>query len=97
MRSLQDEIRQVQRDLACPICSRRFELKDIQIVTDSDYGRAQVSVNCRRGHFPVVLGVPVVLPTLSSAGPISARELRTSAILIDRLGSMDDLLPPTKK
>lgn len=93
MRSLQDEIRQVQRDLSCPICSRRFELKDIQVATDSEAGNAQVSVNCRRGHFPVVLVVPLVLSSLANAGPITSQELRSTANLIDRLASMDELLP----
>jgi hypothetical protein len=85
MRSLQDEIRQAQRDLFCPICGRTFELKDIRIRSFFASGTVELSVNCSRSHFPVILLVPITLKELAKAGYITKRELKIANQKIDRL------------
>lgn len=85
MRSLQDEIRQAQRDLFCPICHRHFELKDIRLQTFDAHTKAELSVVCNRGHFPVILLVPVVLQEALQAGPITERELRAFKTRADKV------------
>ena len=85
MRSLQDEIRQAQRDLFCPICSRTFGLKDINVRSFLDSNTVELSVVCQRGHFPVVMLVPVTLRELARAGQITPRELKIVDKRIDAL------------
>jgi len=85
MRSLQDEIRQAQRDLFCPICSRTFELKDINVRSFVDAATVELSVVCQRGHFPVILLLPITLKELAKAGPITSKEIRRVTQRIDRL------------
>jgi len=92
MRSLQDEIRQAQQELTCPICGRTFELRDIHLRT---FGKPNVelSVTCSRGHFPVILLVPVTLKEMIKAGPISKTELGKVCQKIDKLSdSLEPLL-----
>ena len=76
MRSLQDEIRQAQKELSCPICARTFQLRDIRVRSFPGGGSAELSVICSRGHFPVILLIPVNLRDLVNAGPITDRELK---------------------
>jgi hypothetical protein len=76
MRSLQDEIRQAQQDLSCPICGRMFNLRDIRVRSYLNNGAVELSVICSRNHFPVILIVPVSLKEASQAGPISESELK---------------------
>lgn len=90
MRSLQDEIRQAQRDLFCPICSRTFELKDIQLHSFPDKARLELSVVCNRGHFPVILLVPVLCEA-TKAGAVTQTEARLAGKRISEL--TDNLLP----
>lgn len=85
MRSLQDEIRQAQRDLSCPICSRTFGLKDINVRSFLNNSTVELSVVCQRGHFPVILLVPVTLKELAKVGQITDKELRTVSKEIDKL------------
>lgn len=75
MRSLQDEIRQAQKDLSCPICARTFQLRDIRVRTFHG-GSAELSVICSRGHFPVILIVPVTLQEVAKAGPMTDEDVR---------------------
>lgn len=92
MRSLQDEIRQAQQELTCPICNRTFELRDIQL---RNYGKSSVelSVTCSRGHFPVILLVPITLKDMVKAGQIGDREMEKAFIKIDRIReSVSELL-----
>lgn len=84
MRSLQDEIRQAQKDLSCPICARTFQLRDIR-VRPSGQSSAELSVICSRGHFPVILLVPINLKEVVSAGPITERELKQVGKRISKL------------
>lgn len=85
MRSLQDEIRQAHRDLFCPVCGRTFELKDIRVRSFFTNGTVELSMNCNRGHFPVIMLVPISLKELAKAGPISKTELRRASQTIDKL------------
>lgn len=85
MRSLQDEIRQAHRDLFCPVCGRTFELKDIRVRSFFSNGTIELSVNCSRSHFPVIMLVPITLKELAKAGPITKRELKKAGQKIDQL------------
>ncbi len=91
MRSLQDEIVQVQRDLTCPICGRSFELKDIRVRSFLNNGTVELSVGCSRNHFPVILLVPVTLRELVKAGPITDQDVEKAAEKIERLEDLKDL------
>ncbi len=91
MRSLQDEIRQAQRDLFCPICSRTFELKDINVRSFLSTGTVELSVICQRGHFPVILLLPVTLKELAKAGPITEAEMKRVNRKIDQLKELNTL------
>jgi hypothetical protein len=84
MRSLQDEIRQAQKDLSCPICARTFQLRDIRIRSFHGLGSAELSVICSRGHFPVILLVPVTLRDAISAGPITDQEVKQFSLRISK-------------
>ena len=86
MRSLQDEIRQAQQELTCPVCSRTFELRDIHIRAFGADKGIELSVNCNRGHFPIILLVPIALKELIKAGPISSSELKKIHAEVDSLG-----------
>ncbi|MBI4948249.1 hypothetical protein HY844_01670 [Candidatus Berkelbacteria bacterium] len=93
MRSLQDEIRQAQRDLFCPICSRRFELKDINVRGGSSPTTVELSVVCQRGHFPVVLLLPVTLKEVLKAGPITDGLVKIASKKIDKVSqSLEELI-----
>lgn len=87
MRSLQDEIRQAQRDLFCPICSRTFELKDIRVRTSPEGNSAEISVMCHRGHFPVILLVPITLAEIARAGFITENELKKASKRFESLSN----------
>lgn len=91
MRSLQDEIRQAQRDLFCPICSRTFELKDINVRSQAENGTIELSVICQRGHFPVILLLPITLKELVKAGPITEREVKQVFKRIDQIKELSHL------
>lgn len=91
MRSLQDEIRQAQRDLFCPICSRTFELKDINVRTFLEASSVELSVICQRGHFPVILLLPITLKELAKAGPITTAEMKRVYRKIDQLKELHSL------
>ncbi len=85
MRSLQDEIRKAQQELTCPICGRMFELRDIHIQA-YDFNKAvELSVTCSRGHFPIILLVPLTLKDLVIAGPITNSELKQIHTEVDSL------------
>jgi len=83
MRSLQDEIRRVQQSLFCPVCRRPFALQDIQLHAFTAVGRAELAIVCARGHFPVILIVPIVLKEAISFGPISQQEFVQTSKKID--------------
>lgn len=85
MRSLQDEIRQAQQELTCPICGRMFELRDIHIRAFDFKKAIELSVTCSRGHFPIILIVPLTLKELVKAGPINEIELKKIHAQIDQL------------
>ncbi len=85
MRSLQDEIRQAHRDLFCPVCGRTFELKDIRVRSFFPNGAVELSVSCGRGHFPVIMLLPITLKELVKAGPITKRDLKQAHQKIDKL------------
>lgn len=85
MRSLQDEIRQAQQELTCPICSRTFELRDINIRAYQPNAAIELSVTCNRGHFPIILLVPLALKDLLNAGPILPLELKALHAEVDLL------------
>ena len=87
MRSLQDEIKQIQRDLFCPVCSRSFNLRDINVRSFAENSTVELSVVCQRGHFPVILLIPVTLKELAKAGPITEKEIRRAHKMIDQLES----------
>ena len=92
MRSLQDEIRQAQQELTCPICGRTFELRDIHL---RSFARSNIelSVTCSRGHFPVILLIPITLKEMIKAGRITKSELKQAFVKIDRLtDSLQELL-----
>lgn len=91
MRSLQDEIRQAQRDLFCPICSRTFELKDINVRSIASNATIELSVVCQRGHFPVIMLVPITLKELAKAGPITPTEIKKANRKIDQIKEIKDL------
>lgn len=91
MRSLQDEIRQAQRDLFCPICSRTFELKDINVRSFVSNATVELSVVCQRGHFPVIMLVPITLKELAKAGPITATEIKRVNRKIDQIKEIKEL------
>lgn len=95
MRSLQDEIIQVQRDLTCPICSRHFSLKDIRVQPTIGQGIIELAVNCSRGHFPVILLVPVNLKELIKAGPITRKELKNAYEHIEKINDLQELVKTT--
>jgi hypothetical protein len=85
MRSLQDEIGEMQRELSCPVCSRVFTLRDIQLKAFYDNASVELSVICNRGHFPVIMLVPVNLQEVAEAGPITRRELKRAYGSLERL------------
>ncbi len=85
MRSLQDEIAEIQRELSCPICSRTFSLRDIQLKAFEDNASVELSVVCNRGHFPVILLVPVDLKEVAKAGPITKKELKRACATLEQL------------
>ena len=87
MRSLQDEIRQAQQELTCPVCSRTFELRDIHIRAFDFNKNIELSITCNRGHFPIILLVPLTLKELIKAGPISTVELKKINAEVDSLAS----------
>jgi len=74
MRSLQDEIRRIQKELVCPVCFHPFNLKDLKVVS-SGSSKVEVSAICSKGHFPVILVLPITLQELQEAGPITRKEL----------------------
>lgn len=78
MRSLQDEIRRVQQNLFCPVCRQKFALQDIQLHAFTSIGKAELAIVCSRGHFPVILIVPVVLKEALSVGPITKEEYESA-------------------
>lgn len=92
MRSLQDEIIQVQRDLTCPICGRHFSFRDIRIQPTLGKGVVELAVSCNRGHFPVILLVPINLKKLLEAGPISKEELVKAHKRIDEIKDIQELI-----
>jgi len=75
MRSLQDEIKKAQQELACPICNRSFRLKDMNLRTIWPNSIIELSVVCSRGHFPIILIVPIALKESAKAGRIKRKEL----------------------
>lgn len=85
MRSLQDEIRQAQRELSCPVCGRSFDLRDIRVRSYLNNSSIELSVVCSRGHSPIILLVPVSLKEITKAGPITEKELRTIHRRIDNV------------
>lgn len=98
MRSLQDEIAQAQRELSCPICSRGFELRDIQLRAFANSASAELSVVCSKGHFPVILLVPVTLKEVAKAGPITRTELKRAYGNLEKLSdSLDSLFNKNNK
>lgn len=98
MRSLQDEIRQTQRELSCPVCGRSFNLRDIRVRSYVDHNSVELSIVCSRGHFPVILLVPVSLKEIAQAGPITEKELKSVQRKIDRVEeSIQELLQSPKK
>src|SRR3990167_7310685 len=76
MRSLQDEIRKAQQELTCPVCGRMFELRDINIRAYEFNKAVELSVTCNRGHFPIILLIPLTLKEIAKAGQISSAELK---------------------
>jgi hypothetical protein len=84
MRSLQDEIRQAQKELHCPVCQRSFELKDIQLRNFSPKA-AELSVICNRGHAPIILLIPLNLKEVRSAGLITKQELNRTLKKIESI------------
>jgi len=84
MRSLQDEIRQAQKDLSCPICARTFQLRDIRVRSFIGHGSAELSVMCSRGHFPVILLVPISLKEATNAGSITKEEIQEFSVRITK-------------
>jgi hypothetical protein len=85
MRSLQDEIRQTQRKLSCPVCGRTFDLRDIRVRSYLGNNSVELSVVCSRGHTPIILLVPINLKAIAQAGPITDKELRRALRKIDSL------------
>lgn len=85
MRSLQDEIRKAQQELTCPVCGRMFELRDISIRAFELNKAVELSVTCSRGHFPIILLVPLALKDLVKAGPITPTELKMIDAEVDSL------------
>lgn len=85
MRSLQDEIRQTQRELSCPVCGRSFNLRDIRVRSYVGNSSVELSIVCSRGHFPVILLVPVSLKEIAQAGPITEKELKSVQRKIDKV------------
>jgi hypothetical protein len=85
MRSLQDEIAEMQRELSCPICNRTFSLRDIQLKAFDENANVELSVICNRGHFPVILLVPVDLKEVAKAGPITKKELKRACVTLEKL------------
>ncbi|OGD60836.1 hypothetical protein A3A71_02930 [Candidatus Berkelbacteria bacterium RIFCSPLOWO2_01_FULL_50_28] len=94
MRSLQDEIRQAQQELTCPICGRTFELRDIHLRSFGKSNSFEISVTCSRGHFPVILLVPITLKEASRVGKITKAEMKQVFSEIDDL--TDSLQQNTK-
>jgi hypothetical protein len=85
MRSLQDEIAELQRELSCPLCSRTFSLRDIQLKAFQNNASVELSVICNRGHFPVIMLVPVNLQEVAQAGPITRGDLRRAYGSLEKL------------
>jgi len=85
MRSLQDEIRQTQRELSCPVCGRTFDLRDIRVRSYLGNNSVELSVVCSRSHTPIILLVPINLKDVAQAGPITERELKKALRKIDSL------------
>jgi hypothetical protein len=93
MRSLQDEIRQTQRELSCPVCGRSFDLRDIRVRSYLGNNSVELSVVCSRGHSPIILLVPINLKEVAKAGPITEKELKTIHKKIDNVEeSINELL-----
>ncbi|QQG50221.1 MAG: hypothetical protein HZB70_01375 [Candidatus Berkelbacteria bacterium] len=93
MRSLQDEIAEMQRELSCPVCNRTFSLRDIQLKAFNDEHNVELSVICNRGHFPVILLVPVNLKEVAKAGLITKTELQRTVKALDSFeGSFENIL-----
>jgi len=92
MRSLQDEIRKVQQNLFCPICRRPFSLQDIQLHALTAMGKAELALVCSRGHFPIILIVPISLKEAISFGPISKQEyVRVSKKINQAVNSIEEI------
>jgi len=85
MRSLQDEIRQVQGSLTCPICGRSFDLKDIRVRGFIQNLTIELSIVCERSHTPLILIVPLDYRRLAKLGPITELEVRFAHRRIDNL------------
>lgn len=97
MRSLQDEIVRAQRELVCPVCGRKFELRDIRIKPQLVTGTLELSVSCKRGHFPVIMLVPIHLKELVKAGPITEQELKLAGKRISGISvSIEELFEKKK-
>lgn len=93
MRSLQDEIRRAQRELICPICARKFDVRDINLRLMSGNTVAELSVSCSRGHFPVVVFAPVTVAktTAMKMKALDEDELRVIEKRISNLVDMAQL------
>lgn len=84
MRSLQDEIIRAQQELSCPVCGRKFTLRDISVLPSfGKAGALELSIMCSKKHFPVVMMVPIHLGEMIKAGPITSAELKTAFKRID--------------
>ena len=75
MRSLQDEIRRIQKELVCPVCFHPFNLKDLRVMSTGS-SKAEVSAVCAKGHFPVILVLPISLTDINEAGLMTKKELQ---------------------
>lgn len=92
MRSLQDEIVKLQQELICPICSKKFELKDIKVQPTSELGVLELIVTCSSTHNPLILLVPVNLKKLIEIGPITQSELSDFYQKMDQVKDIQELI-----
>lgn len=56
MPNIQEILKQIQRDMSCPICGTKFELKDIKIRGQFDHALV-IQTMCTDGHLTIIMTI----------------------------------------
>ena len=56
MPNIQEILKQIQRDLSCPICGAKFEMKDIKVCGAFEHA-VIIQTVCHKGHLTLFMTV----------------------------------------